>query len=237
MDEIVTLAGKTGALVVEDCALAVDATFDGRKAGKLGHTGCFSFYPVKHMTTIEGGMVTTNDDRLAALIAQKKAFGYDRTIDKRKTPGIYDVNVLGYNYRMSEVEAAVGLAQLTRLDEFQKRRADNFRRLQTALADVDAITVFKPRQGRALSSHYCLNIMLPRDGSISRDDMIRALTAAELGPACIIRVPCRCSAITARNMATSPANFRTPSGLQHRRFRCPLARIFPTMVRSGSRAR
>jgi dTDP-4-amino-4,6-dideoxygalactose transaminase len=181
MDAINAYAKKAGAFVVEDCALALDATFDGRNAGTLGDTGCFSFYPVKHMTTIEGGMVATNDDSIAATIAQKKAFGYDRTIDKRKTPGVYDVTALGYNYRMNEVEAAVGLAQLARLDQFQSKRADNFRRLRAALDDLSELTIFSPRQGKAQSSHYCLNVMLPRNGAISREIMIRELNARGIG--------------------------------------------------------
>lgn len=181
MDSINLFAKKIGAFVVEDCALALDATFDGRKAGTLGDAGCFSFYPVKHMTTIEGGMVTTNDDGLAATIAQKKAFGYDRTIDKRKIPGVYDVTALGYNYRMSEVEAAVGVAQLARLDEFQKKRAENFHKLHAGLADIGEMTIFAPRQGRSQSSHYCLNVMLPRNGSVSREIMIRELNQRGIG--------------------------------------------------------
>jgi len=70
MDRINGIARRAGAVVVEDCALAVDATYDGRKVGTLGSTGCFSFYPVKHMTTLEGGMVTTNDGILADAIAK-----------------------------------------------------------------------------------------------------------------------------------------------------------------------
>ncbi|OAN52763.1 hypothetical protein A6A04_15815 [Paramagnetospirillum marisnigri] len=169
MDRINALAGKARAMVVEDCALALDATWDGRKAGTLGAVGCFSFYPVKHMTTIEGGMVTTNDDALAAAIAQRKAFGYDRTLDKRSKPGVYDVTVLGYNYRMNEVEAAVGLAQMAGLDEVQRRRANNDRVIRAGLAVLPEVTVFAPERGPAKSSHYCLNAVLPPDGSIDRD--------------------------------------------------------------------
>ena len=81
--------------VIEDCALAVDATYDGSKAGGLGLAGCFSFYPIKHMTTAEGGMLTTNDAEFAQAIRLRKAFGYDRTLRERQKPGIYDVTALG----------------------------------------------------------------------------------------------------------------------------------------------
>jgi dTDP-4-amino-4,6-dideoxygalactose transaminase len=181
MDRINTVAQRTGAVVVEDCALAVDATYDGRKAGVLGTTGCFSFYPVKHMTTLEGGMVTTNNEALADAIAKRKAFGYDRTLGERKVPGLYDVDALGYNYRMNEGQAAVGLAQLAKLDGFQAARARNYAALKGALADVEEVTVFEARKAKAVSSHYCLNAVLPRDGRLDRNAMIAELNADGIG--------------------------------------------------------
>jgi dTDP-4-amino-4,6-dideoxygalactose transaminase len=179
MDRIAAVAGD--ALLIEDCALALDAMFGGRKAGTLGRAGCFSFYPVKHMTTVEGGMLTTDDEDLARRVAQARAFGYDRALGERAKPGIYDVTVLGYNYRMNEVAAAVGLAQIAKLDRFQQARAANFAALRDALADIEEVTVFAPTQGRAVSSHYCLNAVLPRDGRIDRDAVIAALAARGVG--------------------------------------------------------
>ena len=181
MDRILPLAEKAGAFVVEDCALAVDASYGGVKAGTLGLTGCFSFYPIKHMTTVEGGMVTTDDEDVATAIAQRKAFGYDRALGQRAKPGIYDVTVLGYNYRMSEVQAAVGLAQLGKLDAFQRARAENHRILKSALAELDEITVFEPLKGKAVSSHYCLNAVLPRDRSVARDRVVASLKEVGVG--------------------------------------------------------
>ncbi len=181
MDRLRALAADAGALVVEDCALAVDATYDGRKAGGLGDIGCFSFYPVKHMTTLEGGMATTDNDELAAAIRKRKAFGYDRMLGERAKPGIYDVDELGYNYRMNEVQAAIGLAQLDRLDGFQKRRRENFTVLSERLAQSPDITVFAPAQGKAVSSHYCLNAVLPADGRIDRDAVVATLKAKGVG--------------------------------------------------------
>jgi perosamine synthetase len=181
MDRIVPAARRAGALVIEDCALAIDAAYGGRKAGGLGDAGCFSFYPVKHITTLEGGMVTTDDARIADSVRKRKAFGYDRMLGERAKPGIYDVDELGYNYRMNEVEAAIGLAQLGKLDGFQARRSENFGILQECLADRPEITVFAPVQGKSRSSHYCLNAVLPRDGSIDRDAVVAALKAAGVG--------------------------------------------------------
>ncbi|WP_170958925.1 DegT/DnrJ/EryC1/StrS aminotransferase family protein [Magnetospirillum sp. 15-1] len=181
MDRINAIAARANAFVIEDCALAIDATYGDRKAGTLGLTGSFSFYPVKHMTTIEGGMITTNDDHMAELLRAQRAFGYDRGLGERAVPGMYDVTRLGYNYRMNEVEAAVGLTQLGKLDGFQAARARNYAALKAALADIAEITVFEPSHGPARSAHYCLNAILPKDGSVDRFEVVSRLNAQGIG--------------------------------------------------------
>jgi perosamine synthetase len=181
MDRILAVAQKKGAFVLEDCALAVDATWGDQKAGTLGLAGSFSFYPVKHMTSIEGGMVTTNDPALAHELRRRRAFGYNRALGERTRPGLYDVDILGMNYRMSEVEAAVGLAQLTHLDDFMADRSRNDAALRAILSRIDGLTLFPDRQGKATSSHYCINAVLPRDGSVSRDRVVDGLNARKIG--------------------------------------------------------
>jgi dTDP-4-amino-4,6-dideoxygalactose transaminase len=133
------------------------------------------------MTTLEGGMLTTDDGELAAKIVQGKAFGYDRTVNQRSKPGIYDVNRLGFNFRMNEVEAAVGLAQLSKLNKFQIARAENYHIIKSHLSDLDEIKVFDPIVGKAKSSHYCLNAILPQDGSIDRDKVVAELKSNGIG--------------------------------------------------------
>ncbi|WP_339859751.1 DegT/DnrJ/EryC1/StrS family aminotransferase [Thalassospira alkalitolerans] len=181
MDEINAKASSLGAIVIEDCAISLDATYDGAKTGGLGLMGCFSFYPTKHMTTAEGGMVTTNDPEVAAKIRRFKAFGYDRGLGERNVPGLYDVVQLGYNYRMSEVHAAIGLTQLARLDDFQLARKQNYENLRQELSDLEDVTVFAPQQGKSQSSHYCLNAVMPEDGSIDRDAVIQYLKQVGVG--------------------------------------------------------
>lgn len=177
MAAINEVAAAAGATVIEDCALAIDATYEGRKAGTLGLAGCFSFYPVKHITTIEGGMVTTDDADLAHSLRQLRAFGYDKALGERSKPGQYDIVALGYNYRMNEVEAAVGVAQLAKLDAFQEKRARNFAALTHALASVSGLATYPAAHGKSVSSHYCLNAMLTPECRLSRDEVVAALTS------------------------------------------------------------
>ncbi len=181
MDAIRPIAKAAGALLIEDAALALDASYDGVKVGGLADLASFSFYPVKHMTSAEGGMVTSNNEGISNLVRRQKAFGYDRSLGERTKPGIYDVTLLGNNLRMSEIHAAIGLAQLRKLDAMQAARAENFARIAAGLADVEELTIFPRQLGKAESSHYCLNLNLPRDGSLERDDVVGALKAAGIG--------------------------------------------------------
>ncbi len=155
MDRVRAIADRHGLFVVEDCALAIGTRFRGRHAGTLGDVGCFSFYPVKHMTTAEGGMVTTNDDALAARIRRQRAFGLDKTVTERAIPGVYDVTMLGYNYRMNELEAAIGTVQLTRVPGFLAARQRNDDALRAALARIPGVSLLATSGGSFVSSRYC----------------------------------------------------------------------------------
>src|SRR5260370_35957367 len=110
------IARKRGLFVVEDCALSLGSRYRGVHTGLLGDVGCFSFYPVKHITTAEGGMITTTRPEVAAKISRQKAFGVDRQHGDPKVPGVYEATMLGFNYRMNEIEAAIGIQPAKRLD-------------------------------------------------------------------------------------------------------------------------
>lgn len=160
MVRINEIAKRHDLLVVEDAALAVGTTLDDIHAGLMGDVGVFSFYPVKHMTTAEGGMVITKDKQLADDIRLKKAFGVDRTHGERKIPGLYDVTTLGFNYRMSEIHAAIGIEQIKKLPEFSDARKSNYQALETGLRDIEELQLFNSTNGRFQSSYYCLSVIL-----------------------------------------------------------------------------
>jgi perosamine synthetase len=126
MAEIMSIAESHGLLVIEDAAQAHGAELDGRKAGAFA-TGCFSFYPTKNMTTGEGGMVTTDDGRIADLL---------RKLRHQGQTDLYNHEILAYNWRMTEVAAAMGLAQLGRLEEMNQRRRNNAGYLSQRLRGV-----------------------------------------------------------------------------------------------------
>lgn len=182
MDAILRIAEKHDLFVLEDCALSIGATYKGVHTGLLGDAGAFSFYPVKHMTTAEGGMFITKHEDLAERIGKKRAFGVDRVVGERKMPGVYDVNMLGYNYRMNELEAAIGVEQLKRMPGFLDVRRANFQALSAALAEVDELTVLASGDTRdCVASHYCLSVVLNDDLVKKRFDLVENLKAKGVG--------------------------------------------------------
>ncbi|HQT24182.1 MAG: perosamine synthetase [Sphingobacteriales bacterium 17-39-43] len=124
MDEIKTIAGNIP--LVEDGACAAGAAYKGIPAGALGTIGCFSFHPRKSITTGEGGMITTNDDHLAEVMGMLRNHGASISEEQRHHgPRPYilpDFNMLGYNYRMTDLQGAVGVVQIKKLDQFIDER-------------------------------------------------------------------------------------------------------------------
>jgi dTDP-4-amino-4,6-dideoxygalactose transaminase len=133
MRPILDLAQRYQLKVIEDACEAVGAAYDGRPIGTLGDISCFAFYPNKQMTTGEGGMIVTDDERCAAICASLRNQGRD----------IFDAWLsharLGYNYRLNELACALGLAQLSRLDDMLAKRARVASWYQQRLQDVDRL--------------------------------------------------------------------------------------------------
>ena len=180
MDRVTRVAAKRGLKVLEDCALAIGTRYKGQHAGLLGDAGCFSFYPVKHMTTAEGGIILARDAALAARLTRQKAFGVDRHQGERAVPGVYDVTMLGFNYRMNEIEAAIGIEQVKRLDDILARRERNYRTLREALSQLSELTLFEePASGT--SSRYCLSAMLSGRLVEKRHEIVTALNQHGVG--------------------------------------------------------
>jgi perosamine synthetase len=181
MAEIMAVAEPHGLKVIEDCALAVGARYQGKHVGLWGDAGCFSFYPVKHITTGEGGMFITRHQEVAQSVAKLRAFGVDRSYGERTIPGIYDVPALGLNYRMSEMQAALGRVQLGRVKEILARRRVNFDTLKKGLFGIPGLTSLDSQLPEAQNSHYCLSLVLDRADREQRDAVVSRLNTAGVG--------------------------------------------------------
>lgn len=181
MLSIMALAQRHNLKVIEDCAIALGARYQGKHVGLFGAAGCFSFYPVKHITTGEGGMFVTRHRPVAEGVARLRAFGVDRSHDERAVPGMYDVPSLGLNYRMSELQAALGRTQLSRLAENLARRRSNFETLKRALSVCADVRILDATSAEATSSHYCLSVVLEGALQGRRNELIARLNDSGIG--------------------------------------------------------
>jgi dTDP-4-amino-4,6-dideoxygalactose transaminase len=143
MPAITQIANERGLYLIEDAAHAPGARSAGRYCGTWGDVGCFSFFANKNMTTGEGGMVTTNSDELAEKIHVMRSHGMTTlTLDRHRGRAFsYDVVELGYNYRLDEMRAALGLVQLESLATWNDRRRQHVKRYRSLLAQVPQVTV------------------------------------------------------------------------------------------------
>jgi perosamine synthetase len=133
MDPILEIAKRRNLAVIEDSCEAIGAHYKGRPAGSLGDAGVFAFYPNKQVTTAEGGVIVTDDERLAGVYRSLRNQGRD------VHDGWLQHTRLGFNYRMSEVHAAIGVAQLERFDELMARRARVAAAYKERIAAIDGV--------------------------------------------------------------------------------------------------
>ena len=181
MASINAVAEKYNIDVIEDSATALGSKHNDKLAGSLGKLGCFSFYPTKHITSLEGGMLTTDDDQVAAKVRSQRAFGYDKGLGERKIAGVYDIASLGWNYRMSEGHAAVGHVQLMKLPNFLRLRKKNAERLVAELCKISGLSVMPLAHKQSYSSWYCVNLMVSEKLTKTRNELVGRLNAEGIG--------------------------------------------------------
>lgn len=180
MDEIHKIAGKYNLLVIEDAAHAVGAEYKGRKIGALSDMTEFSFHPVKHITCGEGGIVTTNNEQLYEKLKLYRTHGITRNageMSRQDGPWYYEQIDLGFNYRITDFQAALGISQLSRVDLFLKRRREIAVRYDEAFENVPGITI--PSQMEGTRSAYHLYV-IKVDKKIRRE-LFEYLRACNIG--------------------------------------------------------
>lgn len=158
-------------ILIEDCAQAHGAEYDGRKVGSFG-IGCFSFYPTKNMTTGEGGMITTSDDALAAKL---------RLLRNHGDTGKYNHVLLGYNYRMMNLQGAMGLIQLKSLNEFNQRRIGNAEYLNKNIRIKGITTPYKADNVKHVYNQYVVKV--EDDFPVDREKLMNYLQSEGVGSA------------------------------------------------------
>jgi perosamine synthetase len=173
MDMIVSIADRHGLAVVEDACQAHGAEFRGRKVGSFGH-GTFSLYGTKNMTTGEGGLITTDDDRLADWIRLYRNQGMRER---------YHHEILGYNFRLTDLQAAIGLCQLEKLERNTDRRRAIAAEYDSAFAELPIRTPVTPPGRTHVFHQYTIDV------GPSRDAVVADLTAAGIGTGIYYPIP------------------------------------------------
>ena len=179
-DALRELAKDRGIAIIADTCHAPGALYKGRKTGTLGDVSCFSFHPVKHLTTCEGGMALTDDVAMAAHMRVFRNHGIASDHRSREAAGAhaYDMAELGYNYRLPDVQCALGLAQLTRLSSWVAARQRIAALYDDALAGMAEATPLKTHKDRT-NAHHLYVVKLAEH--VDRDRVFARLRAEGIG--------------------------------------------------------
>lgn len=199
LGEVMRVAEKHNLWVVEDCCDALGATYDGRGVGTFGHVGTLSFYPAHHITMGEGGAVFTDKPRLRRVIESMRdwgrdcwcAPGMDNTCGKRfgrklgTLPHGYDHKYTyghaGYNLKITDMQAAVGLAQLDHLDGFIAARARNFALLTEGLRPFEDVFILPEATPRSVPSWFGFPITIRPESGVNREALVQFLNERKIG--------------------------------------------------------
>jgi UDP-4-amino-4,6-dideoxy-N-acetyl-beta-L-altrosamine transaminase len=183
LDAILALAERHGLVVIEDACHALGAEYRGRRVGNLSHMTVFSFHPVKHLTTGEGGMVTTDNPEFAETLRRFRNHGISSDARQRQNLGQwhYEMVLLGFNYRLTDIACALGLEQLKRLDMNLARRNQIAARYTAAFREVPGVFLPRVRSDVNPAWHlYPLRLDL-KQLSVGRAEVFRALRAENIG--------------------------------------------------------
>jgi len=178
LDKITAVARSVGAIVVEDACHALGASREGGMVGAQADMTVFSFHPVKHITTAEGGMVTTNNEELARRLRLFRSHGVERDpsrMSRNDGPWYYEMVDLGYNYRLTDIQCALGLSQLAKLDRFVQARRRIARRYAELLKGVPPVGLPPHHPGH---SYHLYPIRVPAE---RRRDVFEALRREGVG--------------------------------------------------------
>jgi dTDP-4-amino-4,6-dideoxygalactose transaminase len=182
MNALKKIAKEFGLAIIEDAATAVGTLYRGKKIGVTSDYACFSFHPIKNMTTGDGGMVTTNDKKKAERMTYLRLQGMNKLAWKRFAKGgswKYDIVAPGFKYNMTDISAAMGIEQLKKLDGFNKRREKIVSLYKKELSDLDL--QFQAVDSRDYHSNNLFALLLPKSLAAKRDNIIDELKTYNIG--------------------------------------------------------
>ena len=177
IEEILDVAKDNNLKVIEDCAHAVGTFHKSKHVGTLGNTGCFSFYPTKNITTAEGGMVITNSEKIAKKVRQLRNHGMTKSLKSRYSseyPWIFDIKQPGYNYRLDEIRAALGITQLKRIKKINELRKKASSYYNKNLQNIPGI-ILPDMVNDKTHSYHLYTIRVTKPYKLSRNQLFKKL--------------------------------------------------------------
>jgi len=184
MDKIMAISRRRGILVIEDAAHALEAKVNGLKIGRIGHAASFSFYATKNLCTGEGGMVTTGIKSWAKKISSFRLHGLSHDAWKRYgagTPRHYEVISPGYKYNMMDIQAALGIHQLRKLNKHYMLRKRYFERYNEAFKDMEGLEIPVEKEYAKHAYHLYVIRINKKALKVGRDEINRALRRENIG--------------------------------------------------------
>ncbi len=185
MDAFVSIANRHDLVVIEDCAHAIETLYKGRHVGTIGDFGCFSFYVTKNVTTGEGGMVLARDEVHADRLKVIALHGLSRDAWKRfGDDGYkhYDVIECGFKYNMMDMQAAIGIYQLARIERTWSRRKELWEGYNESFADLPMVLPTPVRDAGSRHAYHLYPVLLDEEvAGVTRDQVLKAMTAANIG--------------------------------------------------------
>ncbi|MBB6692222.1 UDP-4-amino-4,6-dideoxy-N-acetyl-beta-L-altrosamine transaminase [Cohnella xylanilytica] len=184
MDRIMALAEKHNLVVIEDAAHSLGASYKGRKVGSIAHMTMFSFHPVKHITTGEGGMIVTDDEEYYRKLLLFRNHGMTRNpeeLERNDGPWYYEMHALGFNYRMTDLQAALGSSQLRKLDRFVQQRRDIARTYNEAFEGIPGLVMPKQHPDADSSWHLYVLRWETENFRATRREIFEGLRAQNIG--------------------------------------------------------
>lgn len=226
LEEIQEIADQNGLVIIEDAAHALGSEYHGKKVGTFGNTTCFSFYATKNISTGEGGMLTTDDDRVADFAFKNRLHGISRDAWKRYTAEgswYYQVEDAGWKYNMNDIQASLGIHQLQKLPLFLKKRNEYAKLYEENLKGIKQVKISSPFSD-VRHAYQLYSVLLDE---FSRDDFIKLLATRKIGTS-VHFIPLHLQSYYRKNFGCAKGDLPVTENVFERIVSLPL---YPSMTR------
>ena len=178
MNKIKKIARKNNLKIIEDCAHAIGTFYKKKHVGTLGDVGCFSFYPTKNITTLEGGMIISNNKKISEYVRRSRNHGITRTLSQRYSKGNpwdYDIIEPGYNFRLDEIRSSLGMNQLKRIKKINSKRRSICEYYNEKIGKIPGIKIPEIFPEESIHSCHLYIVRISKEFGLSRDQVVNKL--------------------------------------------------------------